>query len=346
MDKEGDCMNLLDKIETEMNTASDALVNDMKSLDGDIIILGVSGKIGYNLSALLMDALKKAGIEKNVYGVARFSDGNHSRDALEAIGVQTLVADFMNDASLQSLPKVKNVIFMVGYKFGSTGNESYTWALNSYLPGRVAEVFKDSRIVVFSTGCVYPLVNVEAGAPSEESMPEAIGEYAQSCLGRERIFEHFSKTNQTPVAIYRLNYAIDVRYGVLVELARNVYEGKPVDVTMGQVNVIWQPDASEMALRSLLHTTVPANVLNITGPETLSVRWLADRFGARFKKPVTIVGTEAPSALLSNASKSHELFGYPKTSIREMIEIVATWIEHEGSQLDKPTHFQEREGKY
>lgn len=339
-------MTILNEIEKKMNTASSALVEDVKNIDGDIIILGVSGKIGYNLAALLMDALNKAGIKKNVYGVARFSDGNQSRDALEAIGVQTLVADFMNDESLKSLPHVKNVIFMVGYKFGSTGNESYTWALNSYLPGRIAETYKDSNIVVFSTGCVYPLVNVKDAAPSEEQMPEAIGEYAQSCLGRERIFEHFSKENKTPMAIYRLNYAIDVRYGVLVEIAKDVYNDRPVDVTMGQVNVIWQPDASEMAIRSLLHTTVPANVINITGPETLSVRWIAERFAERFGKTVTIVGEESENALLSNASKSHELFGYPQTSIREMIDTIATWIELDGSMIDKPTHFQEREGKY
>ncbi|MEG0327101.1 MAG: NAD-dependent epimerase/dehydratase family protein [Erysipelothrix sp.] len=339
-------MTILNEIEKKMNTASSALIEDVKHIDGDIIILGVSGKIGYNLSALLMDALSKAGIKKNVYGVARFSDGNQSRDALEAIGVKTLVADFMNDESLKSLPQVKNVIFMVGYKFGSTGNESYTWALNSYLPGRIAETYKDSNIVVFSTGCVYPLVSVKDAAPSEEQMPEAIGEYAQSCLGRERIFEHFSKENQTPMAIYRLNYAIDVRYGVLVEIAKDVYNNRPVDVTMGQVNVIWQPDASEMAIRSLLHATVPANVINITGPETLSVRWIAERFAERFGKAVTIVGEESENALLSNASKSHELFGYPQTSIREMIDTIATWIELDGSMIDKPTHFQEREGKY
>ncbi len=337
---------ILENIEKQMNTASPTLVEDVKKIDGDIIILGVSGKIGYNLSALLMDALKKANKNTTVYGVARFSGGPESRKELEDLGVQTIVADFMNDEELAALPKVKNVIYMVGYKFGSTGNESYTWALNSYLPGRVAEHYKDSRIVAFSTGCVYPLVDVKDAAPSEEFMPDAIGEYAQSCLGRERIFEHFSKTNNTEMLIYRLNYAIDVRYGVLVELGTAVYEGRPVDVTMGQVNVIWQPDASEMAIRSLLHCTVPANIMNITGPETLSVRWISERFAEIMGKSVEFVGEESSTALLNNASKSHEVFGYPQTTIREMIKLVATWIMENGAMIDKPTHFQEREGKY
>lgn len=336
----------LQKIEKKMNTASDALIQDVKRIEGDIIILGVSGKIGYNLSALLMDALTKAGIKKRVYGVARFSGGQKSRQALEDLGITTLVADFMDEAALKNLPQVENVIYMVGYKFGSTGNEAYTWALNSYLPGRIAEIYKNSKIVSFSTGCVYPLVDVRHAAPSEEMAPDAVGEYAQSCLGRERIFEYFAETHKTPTVIYRLNYAIDVRYGVLVELAKAVYEERPIDVTMGSVNVIWQPDASEMAIRSLLHTTVPANILNITGPETLSIRWIAERFAFIMKKEVEFIGEEAPTALLNNASKSHELFGYPNTTAREMIDIVATWVMEDGTLIDKPTHFQEREGKY
>lgn len=339
-------MKRIQEIDNLMNTPSQALIDDVKKIDGDILILGVSGKIGYNLSALLMSALREAGIEKKVYGVARFSAGPSSREPFEALGMETIVADFMDDESLRSLPRVKNVIFMVGYKFGTTGNEAYTWAVNSYLPGRVSEVFKDSNIVAYSTGCVYPLVDVRQAAPSEEVAPDPLGEYAQSCLGRERIFEHFSITNNTPMVIYRLNYAIDVRYGVLVELAQTIQAGRPVDISMGHVNVIWQPDSSEMAIRSLLHTTVPANVINITGPETLSVRWLSERIAEGLGKEVTFVGTESDSALLSNASKSHELFGYPQTTIREMIDLVCEWTLLEGDLLDKPTHFQEREGKY
>lgn len=334
------------QIEEVMNTPSQHLIEDVKKIDGDIIILGISGKVGYNLAALLTKSLKANNQTNKVYGVARFSDGLQGQKKFHELGIETIVADFMSEDDLAKLPKVKNVIFMVGYKFGATGNESYTWALNTYVPGRVAEYYKDSKIVAFSTGCVYELVNTNEGSPSEEVMPNPIGEYAQSCLGRERMFEYFSKKNHTETVIFRLNYAIDVRYGVLIELANTINAGKPVNVSMGHVNVIWQPDVSEMAIRSLLHTQSPANILNITGPETLSVRWIAERLAEALGKEVSFEGVEAPTALLNNASKSHALFGYPQTSIREMIQLVATWIKNGGDQIDKPTHFQEREGKY
>ena len=334
------------ELENMMNTPSLDLINDVKKIEGDIIILGISGKVGYNLAALLTKSLKENGQTNKVYGVARFSDGLEGQKKLHDLGVETIVADFMNEDDLASLPKVPNVIFMVGYKFGSTGNESYTWALNTYVPGRVADYYKDSKIVVFSTGCVYELIDLSKGAPSEEVDPVAIGEYAQSCLGRERMFEYFSKKNQTEVLIFRLNYAIDVRYGVLIELANSINAGEPINLSMGHVNVIWQPDVSEMAIRSLLHTTSPANIMNITGPETLSVRWIAERLAEGLGKEVSFEGVEAETALLNNASKSHALFGYPKTSIREMIDYIVTWIKNGGDQIDKPTHFQEREGKY
>lgn len=334
------------QLEEIMNTPSQELIDDVSKIKGDIIILGVSGKVGYNLSALLMKSLKANNQNNKVYGVARFSNGASEQKKFHDLGMETIVADFLNEDDLAKLPKVENVIYMVGYKFGSTGNESYTWALNTYLPGRVADHYRDSKIVAFSTGCVYPLVDVSAGAPSEEIGPDAVGEYAQSCLGRERMFEYFSKKNNTETLIFRLNYAIDVRYGVLIELANTIRDNKPIDLTMGHVNVIWQPDVSEMAIRSLLHTTVPANIVNITGPETLSVRWLGERLAEAMGKDVTFVSEESPTALLSNASKSHKMFGYPKTNIREMIEYIATWVNNDGEQIDKPTHFQEREGKY
>lgn len=339
-------MRTIQHIEDLMNTPSLELIEDVKKIEGDIIILGVSGKIGYNLSILLTKALKQAGKNNKVIGVARFSDGVKTRAKFDALGMETIICDFLDDASLKSLPQAENVIFMAGYKFGSSGNEDYTWAINSYLPGKVAEHFSQSRIVAFSTGCVYPLVDLASAAPSEEDEVGAIGEYAQSCLGRERIFEYFAKKNDTPTLIFRLNYAIDVRYGVLLELAKTIYNDEPIDLTMGQVNVIWQPDVSEAAIRSLLHTTVPANMLNITGPETLSVKWISERMGEKMGKEVQFESKEAPTALLNNASKSHELFGYPKTTIREMIDIICEWVMLGGDMVDKPTHFQEREGRY
>lgn len=338
--------NILQEIETMMYTPSQALVEDVKKIDGDIMILGVSGKMGYNLAALLINALKKAGIDKKVYGVARFSGGAKDRKRFDDLGVETIVADFLKPHALEQLPQVENIIYMVGYKFGASGNEPYTWALNSYLPGKVAETFPNSKIVAFSTGTVYQLVDVRSTAPSEEVKPEPYGEYAQSCLGRERIFEHFAKENNTPTFIYRLNYAIDVRYGVLVELATAIKNRQPIDLSMGHVNVIWQPDACEVAIRALNHTSVPANVVNVTGPETLSVRWLAETIGREMGIEPIFEGQEENTALLSNASKSHQLFGYPQTTIRDMIRYIVTWIENGGQLDNKPTHFQEREGEF
>ncbi len=337
---------ILQEIETMMYTPSEALIEDVKKIDGDIMILGVSGKMGYNLAALLVNALREAGIKKKVYGVARFSGGKKDRQRFDDLGVETIVADFLEPQALDKLPQVENIIYMVGYKFGASGNEAYTWALNSYLPGKVAESFPNSKIVAFSTGTVYQLVDVRSTAPSEEVKPEPYGEYAQSCLGRERIFEYFSELNKTPTFIYRLNYAIDVRYGVLVELALAIKNREAIDLSMGHVNVIWQPDACEVAIRALNHTTVPANVVNVTGPETLSVRWLAETIGQEMGIKPIFTGQEEDTALLSNASKAHELFGYPQTSIREMIRYIVTWIENGGELDDKPTHFQEREGEF
>lgn len=337
-------MNIIEQIEQQMTQPSLDLIADIAKIDGDIMILGVSGKMGYHVASLLLNAIRLANCTKTVYGVARFSE--RGKERYEALGCVTIAADFMKEEDLAKLPHVKNIIYMVGYKFGTQGNESFAWALNSYLPGRIAQTFPDSNIVVFSTGCVYPLVDVRYGAPSEEMAPQAAGEYAQSCLGRERVFEHFSKVNQTKMVIFRLNYAIDVRYGVLMEIANAVNQELPIDLRMGHVNVIWQPDACEYAIRSLLHAESPANVINITGPETLSVRWLAEQFGTALNKEPIFAHEEESTALLSNASKAHALMGYPKTSIRQMIQLISSWIQAGGEVADKPTHFQERNGNY
>lgn len=339
-------MYSLEGIEFETNNPSSELINDIaQNLKDDVIILGISGKMGINLALLLKKAITANHLPYKVYGAARFTD-EANRDLLEAEGILTIKIDFLNDEELHKLPKVKNVIFMVGYKFGATGNEAYTWAINAYLPGRVCAYYSEANIVAFSTGCVYPLSSVRKGAPSEEMPPEPLGEYAQSCLGRERIFEHFSKENGTKVTIFRLNYSIDLKYGVISELGQSILAGEAIDLSMGQVNVIWQKDACEMAIRSLFVASSPANILNITGPESLSVRWIAERLSEALHKEVCFVGEEQEEALLSNASKSHKLFGYPKTSIREMIDITAYWLLNGGKLSNKPTHFQEREGKY
>lgn len=328
-----------------MCTPSPALVRDMKQIEGDIMLLGAGGKMGPTLARLAVNAIREAGSGQQVIAVSRFSSA-HTKGELESIGVKTLAADLLEDDQLQALPEVPNVLYMTGMKFGASGNQGLTWAMNSYLPGRVAEKYKHSRIVAFSTGNVYPLTPVSEGGPDESVSPDPVGEYAQSCLGRERIFEYFSAHNRTPVLIYRLNYAIDMRYGVLLDVAKLVYERKPVDLSMSHVNVIWQGDANEYALRSLLYCDSPAKILNITGPETVSVRWLAEKFGHLFGIEPLFTGEPQTTALLNNATMSHRLFGYPQIGLRQMIEWTASWIQHGGEQLGKPTKFQQRKGKF
>ncbi len=338
-------MKTIHELEDIMTTPSQALIEDMKKLDGDILVLGVGGKMGPSLAKMAKRAIDEAGIEKKVIGVSRFSSGG-LREELESSGIETLAADLLNDEDLDKLPQVKNVIFMAGNKFGTKGNEHFTWAMNTYLPGRVAEKFKLSRIVAFSTGNVYPLTSVFQGECSEEKPVNPVGEYAQSCLGRERMFTHFSHKNETPLLLFRLNYAIDMRYGVLLEIAKQVYNEKPIDLSMGHVNVIWQGDANEYALRSLQLCSSPPKVLNITGPEKISVRWLAGQFAQKFNKPVQFINEESTTALLNNASQSHQLFGYPKVSLGQMIDWTVDWITNDGVTHNKPSHFQERQGVY
>lgn len=337
--------NNLIELEDQILAPSASLVADIKKIEGDIMLLGIGGKMGPSMGKLALRAIKEAGINKRVIGVSRFSDST-VKNQLEQIGIETISCDLLNPQELQQLPQVSNIIYLAGHKFGTTGREDFTWAMNTYLPGMVAEHFKNSRIVAFSSGNVLPFVPVTAGGASEELTPEPIGEYAQSCLGRERIFQYFSKKNQTDILIYRLNYAVDFRYGVLVEIAKSVISDTPIDLTTENVNVIWQGDANEIALRSLLHCSNPAKILNVTGPETLSVKWIAERFGEFLEKTPAFINESAGTALLNNASECHKLFGYPRTTIREAIEITAQWLQQGGDLFNKETHFQERGGKF
>ena len=323
---------------------SDQLVSEIADLDGDIIILGIGGKMGPALAKLAVAAIHKAGVKKKVIGVARFSEPG-LQDQLKSEGIETICADLLQDDQLEALPVVSNVLYLAGTKFGTKGNESFTWAMNSYLPGRVAQHFKQSRIVVFSTGNVYPLTPVNMGGAGESLQPQPLGEYAQSCLGRERLFQYYCSKNNTPTLIYRLNYANDVSYGVLLDIGKAVKERRPIDLSMGYVNVIWQGDANEFALRSLRHCTVPAKILNIAG-EVFSVRWLANEYGKYFKETPVFAEREADTALLSNASECYRLFGFPRVSISTMIELIADWINEGGKTINKPTHFQERAGQF
>ncbi|HKO79850.1 MAG TPA: NAD(P)-dependent oxidoreductase [Chitinophagaceae bacterium] len=338
-------MKDINQVYQQLLQPSDELVSEIATLDGDILILGAGGKMGPDLARLAKHAIDKTGVRKKVIGVSRFSEQG-LQDQLEQEGIKTYRADLLQDDQLQALPDVKNVIYMAGTKFGTSGKESLTWAMNSYLPGRVAEKYKHSRIVVFSTGNVYHLTPVLSGGATEAYPAEPVGEYAQSCLGRERLFQYFSSVYDTPLLIFRLNYANDVSYGVLLDIARAVKEDKPIDLNMGHVNVIWQGDANERALRSLLHCETPAKILNIAGPETVSVRWLAEEFGRIFGRTPKFLNEEQATALLSNAAESFKLFGYPNVSLKTMMGVLAEWINQGGKVLNKPTHFQEREGQF
>ncbi len=329
----------------ELLEPSNDLVNDIAKIDGDIIILGAGGKMGPAMAILAREAAERAGVKKRIIAVARFTQTG-LQEKLTNQGIETICADLLNENQLQSLPEIQNVLYLAGTKFGTHGNEPFTWAMNAYLPGRIANKFRNSNIVVFSTGNVYPMTEVVNHGCTESQTPQPIGEYGQSCLGRERVFQYFCLKNNTPALIYRLNYANDVTYGVLLEIAKSVREGKPVNVSMGSVNVIWQGDANEIALRALRHCEVPAKLLNVTGPETASVRWIAEEFGRLFNLVPVFSGEEQPTALLSNASEAFRLFGYPKVTLRQMMELIVSWLNEGGLTLDKKTHFQERSGKF
>ena len=333
------------QLESHLSEPTAEVIAAIAALEGDILILGVGGKMGPTLAKQAKRAIDSAGIAKSVIGVSRFSTPG-IREDLHEVGIETITADLLSENSLQNLPDIQNVILMAGRKFGSTGNESLTWAMNGYMPGRVAEKFRDSRLVVFSTGNVYPLTPVSHGGATENSTVAPIGEYAQSCLSRERICTHFSLQSGTPMAILRLNYAVDLRYGILLDIAEKVYAEESISLKMGNVNVIWQGDANAIALRAFAHCQSPPLILNVTGPETISIRYLALRFGTLFNKSTSFEGQEAETALLSNASQCHRLFGYPRVSLEQMIKWVAEWVRIDGTTLRKPTHFEVRDGKF
>lgn len=333
------------QLELFLSEPTTDVISAIASLEGDILILGVGGKMGPSLAKLAKRAIDCAGVTKKVIGVSRFSIPG-VQESLQEAGIETIVADLISDDSLQNLPTIPNVILMAGRKFGSTENEGLTWVLNTYMPGRIVEKFRDSRLVIFSTGNVYPLTPISHGGSSEISTVAPIGEYAQSCLGRERVCSYFSSQYGTPMVILRLNYAIELRYGILLDIVEKVNNGKPISLEMGNVNVIWQRDANAIALRSFAHCQNPPLILNVTGPETVSIRYLAKRFSKILNKPVQFEGKEAETALLSNASKCHRLFGYPSIPLDQMIEWIAEWVRIGGPTLQKPTHFEVRDGQF
>ncbi|MGH9611997.1 MAG: NAD-dependent epimerase/dehydratase family protein [Bryobacteraceae bacterium] len=332
-------------LEERLSRPTEADSAALAAMDGDLLILGAGGKMGPSLARLARRSAEKAGISKRIVAVARFTNQNLIAQ-LNSSGIETISCDLLDPGILAELPDAPNVIFMAARKFGTTGSEHLTWAMNTYLPGLVAERYRESRIVTFSTGNVYGLSLAEHGGAVEITPVAPEGEYAQSALGRERMFEYASHTWGTPVVILRLNYAIDLRYGVLLDIGSAVFERRPIDLRMGLVNVIWQRDANSVCLRSLNLCSSPPTVLNLTGPETLSVRYIARQFAKLFGIEPVFTGEEAGSALLSNAAKAHQLFGYPSVTPAEMIEWTANWIGRGGPTLDKPTQFSVRDGKF
>jgi nucleoside-diphosphate-sugar epimerase len=336
----------VEELDDLLSRPTPAAVRALAGLKGDLIILGVGGKMGPTLARMARRATDAAGVSRRIIGVSRFAGSPALREQLQAHGIETIAGDLLDPEFVAALPDVPNVIFMAGMKFGATGNEPLTWAENTYLPSLVCRKFRRSRIAAFSTGNVYGNVPVARGGSVETDVPNPCGEYAMSCLGRERIFEYFSRKDGIPTAIIRLNYAVEMRYGVLVDLAQKVYAGLPIDLAMGYANVIWQGDAAAMTLCALADAAVPPLFLNVTGPERLSVRDLGERFGRLMGKPVRFTGSEAADALLSNAAEAVRRYGPPAVGLDLMMQWIARWIAAGGPTLGKPTHFEVRDGKF
>lgn len=335
----------VEQLEDALSQPPAALVESFSRLDGDLLILGVAGKMGPTLARMARRASEQAGISRRVIGVARFSRAEEQQK-LERWGIETIKADLLDETSVARLPDAPNIIFMAGMKFGSTGSESLTWAMNAVVPAIVASRYRNSRIVAFSTGNVYGLVPVSSGGSVESDPLNPTGEYAMSCLGRERVFEYFSRIHGTPLSLVRLNYACELRYGVLVDLATRIQNGQPIDVTMGSFNVIWQSDANAHALFSLMDCSSPPFVVNVTGPETLCVRSISEQLAERMNLPVQFVGRESSTALLNDARFSHQHYGRPAVDLSEILDDVADWVKRGRESLGKPTGFEVRDGKF
>jgi nucleoside-diphosphate-sugar epimerase len=320
-------------------------VETLARLDGDVLLLGVGGKMGPTLARMAKRASEMGGKRRRVVGAARFTNAA-LEGWLNGHGVETVRCDLLDPAQVARLPDAANVVFMTGMKFGSTGQEALTWAMNCHLPALAARRFRGSRLVAFSTGNVYGLSPVSRGGSHEDDEPCPVGEYAMSCLGRERLFEYFSRTDGTPTALLRLNYAAELRYGVLLDVAERVWQGRPVSLAMGHFNALWQGDANAMALAAFAHVASPPLVVNLAGPETLSVRRVAEEFGRLLGRAVTFEGAEAADALLSNGERGHRLFGRPRVTADQMIAWVADWLRRGGPTLGKPTHFESRDGRF
>jgi len=333
------------QLEEVMTVPSAAVIDLMKRLDGDIMILGIAGKMGITLGQTALRACRQAGVSKRILGVSRFSDTS-SKEQLEKLGIETIACDLLDRNAVDRLPRIKNILYLAGKKFGTDGAEDKTWAMNTVLPANVGHHFRDSRLVVFSTGNVYPLTPVGSGGATEETPVGPVGDYAQSCLGRERVFTYFSRIGKVPMVLYRLCYAIDLRYGVLHDVGQKIMNDRAIDLAMGHVNVIWQGDANCQSLLCLDHCSCPPNLINVTGPETLSVRRIAEEIGKHLGKTPMFKNTESKTALLVDSAKATRLFGEPSVSLPTLFKWTAHWLKTGGESLGKASHFQVRDGKF
>jgi nucleoside-diphosphate-sugar epimerase len=335
----------VEELEDRLSEPTPGVIETLARLEGDLIVLGAGGKMGPSLARMARRAFDAAGVRRRILAVSRFS--NEQTEAfLQSHGVQTRRCDLLEPAQLDKLPDAANVVFMTGLKFGSTDQEARLWATNAYLPGLICQKYRHSRILAFSTGNVYGLTPVARGGSREGDALRPLGEYAISVVGRERLFEFFSRRFDIPVVLLRLNYATELRYGVLVDVAQRVRARQPIDLTMGHLNAIWQGDANAMALQALTRAASPPCVLNLAGPELLSVRWLAQQFGQRFGQGALFQGQESAEAFLSNAQQAYRWFGYPRVVVTQMVEWIADWIQAGGANLGKPTHFEVRNGVF
>ncbi len=334
-----------DELDEFVTRPSPQVINSLSAAPQDFVVLGAGGKMGYHITRMLSRALQAAGRKDRIVAVSRFGD-ERSRQRFEELGVETISADLTERADIDRLPDAGNVIFLAGIKFGTSNDPELLERFNIRMPALVAERYRDSQITALSTGNVYSYVAKDSGGSTEEDPAEPVGEYGRSCLGRESAFVDASQEFGTRCCILRLNYSVALRYGVPTDIAVKVRTGQPVDLEMGYVNLIWQGDAVDHVLQSLEHATSPARILNITGRETISVRWLAEQFASRFGVAAKFTGTEAENALLSDSSRSHQLFGEPQIRIDQIIDWTAAWIDSDQELLNKPTHFETRSGSF
>jgi nucleoside-diphosphate-sugar epimerase len=338
-------LTTVEQLEDALSTPTEGVVEVLGRLPGDLVLLGAAGKMGPSLARMARRASDDAGVRRRILAVSRFTS-EAAEVSLQSHGIETVRCDLLDPAQLAKLPDAANIVLMTGFKFGATGQEARAWAMNVWLPGEVCRKYHKSRIVAFSTGNVYGLAPVALGGSVEEDPLRPVGDYSMSCVGRERILEYFSRTLEIPLAVLRLNYACELRYGVLADVARKVGAGEPLDLAMGHLNALWQGDANAWALQAFAHVASPPWVLNLAGPELLSVRRLGEEFGRLLDRPVSFRGVESADAVLSNSQRAVERFGYPRVGVRQMMAWIAAWVRAGGTSLGKPTHYEVRDGNF